>query len=112
MKKFYLQNTNGDDNMTCYAVPTTAAIIHYFLRKKIPSWNTSKYHSWLNQLLLGGAIFGVVDHWWHGELFLIGDNIVSDLLLGLIITVTTFIVAGIMVVADKLKVKQTMKFVN
>jgi len=95
--------------MTCYAIPTTAAIIHFFLRKKIPSWNSSKYHLWLNQLLLGGTLFGVIDHWWNGELFLMGENIVSDLMLGIVITVAIFLVAGFMVVVDKLRMKS--KFV-
>jgi len=95
--------------MTCYAVPTVAAIIHFFLRKKVPSLGSSKHHLWLNQLLIGGAVFGVVNHWWNGELFLISENIVSDLLLGVVITVVIFVVAGFMVLADKLRTKQTME---
>jgi hypothetical protein len=37
-------------------------------------------------MLYGGALFGVIDHLWNGELFLISGNIVSDLLLGVVIT--------------------------
>jgi hypothetical protein len=40
----------------------------------------------LNLLLAGGAVFGIIDHAWNGELFLIGPDIVSDLLLGVAIT--------------------------
>ena len=72
--------------MGCYIIPAASAIIHYFMRKKNPSMNT-KHHLWLNQLLLGGAIFGVVDHLWNGELFLFS---ISDLALGALITVVIF----------------------
>ena len=55
--------------MGCYIVPVVAAIIHYFFRKKIPSWKNNTHHDWLNLLFIGGAIFGVIDHLWNGELF-------------------------------------------
>jgi hypothetical protein len=49
----------------------------------------------LNLLLYGGAIFGFVDHLWHGELFLIGETSVMDLMLGITITVAIFAGWGI-----------------
>ena len=41
-------------------------------------------------MLYGGALFGVVDHLWHGELFLIGEAPLMDLLLGGTITAAIF----------------------
>ena len=46
-------------------------------------------------MLYGGALFGVVDHLWHGELFLIGEAPFMDLLLGGTITAAIFGVWGI-----------------
>ncbi|MFH1064578.1 MAG: hypothetical protein V1729_05835 [Candidatus Woesearchaeota archaeon] len=91
--------------MGCYAVPAVAAVVHWIMKKKIPSWNTDKYHSWLTKLLAGGAIFGIVDHAWNGELFFVGENLLLDLALGVTITLTIFAVWGVMVVADRAKVK-------
>lgn len=95
--------------MVCYAVPATAAVIHYVTRKKVASWKTNTHHLWLNLLLLGGAIFGIVDHLWNGELFLIGENIVSDLMLGA--TITTVILASwaIIVALNKTNEKKPVK---
>lgn len=36
-------------------------------------------------MFYGGAIFGVIDHLWNGELFLVSENWVKDLLLGVVI---------------------------
>jgi len=76
--------------MVCYIIPTSAAamvLAHRFFGKKkdIPGHQ-------LSLLLGGGAIFGIVDHWWNGQLTLIGSNIASDLLLGLAITVAIYAV--------------------
>ncbi len=83
--------------MGCYTVPTAAAIIHFFMRKKNPGMKRSKHHLWLNQLFLGGAIFGVVDHWWNGELFAFSAR---DMLLGVVITLVTFAAWGYVVLMD------------
>jgi hypothetical protein len=45
---------------------------------------------WLNLLLYGGALFGLVDHLWNGELFLLGEAPLMDLLLGATITAVIF----------------------
>lgn len=89
--------------MVCYAVPAIAAIVHYGMRKKVSNWRNNTYLWWLNMMLLGGAIFGVVDHLWNGELFLIGGNIIMDLMLGIAITMTIFVVWAVVVIADKSK---------
>lgn len=73
--------------MVCYTIPLTVAIISSVVwsskRKGPAGW-------WLNLLLYGGAMFGVVDHFWHGELFLIGKAPLMDLLLGVTITAAIF----------------------
>lgn len=76
--------------MVCYIVPLGAAAAVYgikrTLRQKAPTIG------WLNMFLWGGAIMLVVDHLWNGELFLIGENIVSDLALGVVMTCVVVIV--------------------
>jgi hypothetical protein len=89
--------------MVCYAVPTVAAIVHGILRKNKTSWKGNMQHLWLNLLLAGGAIFGLVDHWWNGELFYIGNNVVLDLLLGVAITVSIYIFWSVFVIYTKSK---------
>ncbi|NQU98703.1 hypothetical protein HQ533_04505 [Candidatus Woesearchaeota archaeon] len=87
--------------MTCYAIPTLAAIAHYFLKKRVNSWKNDKYHQWLSHLLIGGAVFGMVDHLWNGELFLIGEKIMLDFLLGVVITIVILVIWKTMVFADR-----------
>ncbi len=73
--------------MVCYIVPLIAAIITSTIwgsqRRGPAGW-------WLNLLLYGGALFGVVDHLWNGGLFLIGEAPLIDLLLGVTITGVIF----------------------
>jgi hypothetical protein len=98
--------------MVCYAVPTIAAIVHFGLRKNIIGWKKSISHFWLGLMLAGGAIFGVVDHLWNGELFLIGENIVSDLLLGVTITAVILVVWAIVVTLNKTTQKKPVKIIQ
>lgn len=78
----------------CYTIPLGAAIITTAIwgrrrRRKSPrTW-------WLNLMLYGGALFGVVDHLWNGELFLIGESVAKDLALGGVITAIIFACWGI-----------------
>lgn len=76
----------------CYVVPLVAAVstsVVWGLRRRGPAgW-------WLNLLLYGGALFGIVDHLWKGELFLLSPNPIMDLLLGVVITATIFAGWGI-----------------
>ena len=87
--------------MTCYVVPASAAIIHHFMRKKNPSWKNDKHHIWLSLLLYGAAIFGVIDHWWNGELLLFGPHWLADIMLGATISIAIVFAWAIIVVADK-----------
>ncbi len=84
--------------MGCYTVPAAAAIIHFFLRKRNPAWMKSQEHTWLNLMLGGAAIFGVVDHAWNRELLVFS---VSDVMLGVVITVAIFAAWGVMLLAER-----------
>jgi hypothetical protein len=53
-------------------------------------------------MLYGGTLFGIVDHIWHGELFLISESIVKDLSLGGIITASVFACWGIILGLSKI----------
>ncbi|RLI65863.1 MAG: hypothetical protein DRO67_02045 [Candidatus Asgardarchaeum californiense] len=87
--------------MVCYAVPATAAIVHYIMKRNIKGWKEDVHQLWLNLLLIGGAIFGVVDHLWNGELFIIGENVLLDLMLGVTITTIIVLVWEALVVLDR-----------
>jgi len=89
--------------MVCYVVPATAAVIVYGFRKVNTEWKEKADYHWLNLLLSGASIFGVVDHLWNGELFLIGKNLMADLALGLTITLTIFAAWGAIVAMDRMK---------
>lgn len=64
--------------MACYILPTAVAIFGFAARKR--GWK-GKYAEWFTLLFSGGALFGVIDHLWNGELFLIGENWLMDLML-------------------------------
>ena len=81
----------------CYAFPTAGAVITtavWSRTKSVKVW-------WLSLLFWGGALFGVIDHLWNGELFLISENIVSDLWLGVTISGVILVCWSVMVLASK-----------
>lgn len=83
----------------CYTVPIAGAVITtiaWAKTKNIKTW-------WLALLFYGGSLFGFIDHLWNGELFLISENIVSDLLLGVVITAGILITWAAVVLCDKRK---------
>ena len=45
----------------------------------------------LGLLFWGGAVYGVVDHLWNGELFLVSAHPIKDMLLGFTITGCLFL---------------------
>ncbi|NIP40175.1 MAG: hypothetical protein GTN39_01495, partial [Candidatus Aenigmarchaeota archaeon] len=55
-----------------------------------------------NLLLLGGSLFGIIDHFWNGELFLLGPNLLADLSLGATITGGIFATWGVIVFREKI----------
>ena len=81
----------------CYTVPTAAAIFTSVLwsrKKSVKVW-------WLTLMFYGAAFFGVIDHWWNKELFLVSENIASDLMLGVAITIFTVIAWWVTVLVSK-----------
>ncbi len=81
----------------CYAVSllgAAATTVAWNRTKSVKIW-------WLSLLFYGGALFGVVDHLWNGELFLITENLVSDLLLGAVIALSMVVVWGVMLLLVK-----------
>ena len=84
--------------MGCYTAPLAAAIVHYGLRKNVDEWKNSRKHKQLNLLLVGGSIFGVVDHLINGELLAFS---MRDMLLGLTITAAIVAFWVAIVVTDK-----------
>lgn len=71
----------------CYVVPLVAAgavtIVHS-TKKSPKTW-------WLALMFYGAALFGVIDHLWHGELFLVSEKPLVDIMLGFAITAGIFI---------------------
>jgi len=66
----------------CYTVPLAAAIATSFIwkrKKMLKIW-------WLSLMFYGGSLFGIIDHLWNRELFLISENWLKDLFLGVVIT--------------------------
>ncbi len=81
----------------CYTAPLVGAVVTTVVwskTKNVKVW-------WLALMFYGGALFGVIDHLWKGELFLISENIVSDLLLGVTITAIILISWGVTVICSK-----------
>jgi hypothetical protein len=88
--------------MGCYVVPTVAAVLlHGFRGKK--ALKDNEYVYWLNILFYGASIFGFVDHLWNGQLFSFN---ITDLLLGFTITSAILVFWGLMVQADKSRLKE------
>lgn len=92
--------------MVCFTVPLVTAIISsvvWSIQDRGPvGW-------WLNLVLYGGALFGVIDHIWFGEFLLGFQNLFSgttplgDLLLGFTITGAIFGTWGITLGMAKLR---------
>ncbi len=82
----------------CYLGPTTAAIVTTFV------WKSKKTLRlfWLMLMFYGGSLFGIIDHLWNGELFLVSKDWVKDVMLGIVITVGTILAwAGIWAFAKR-----------
>jgi hydrogenase/urease accessory protein HupE len=81
----------------CYTVPAAGAIVTSFIwgrNKNVKIW-------WLNLMFWGGALFGLIDHIWNKELFLISENIANDLLLGVVITLATLLVWAVVILVSR-----------
>jgi hypothetical protein len=81
----------------CYVGPVAGALISSLFWKKTKSVKVW----WLMLLYLGGGLFGVIDHLWNKELFLVSGDSVKDLLLGIMITLSIFIAWVIAILLSK-----------
>lgn len=81
----------------CYTIPLTAAVTTTFMWKQNKSLKTW----WLSLMFYGGSLFGVIDHLWNGELFLISKDWLKDLSLGFVITGVILLTWGIILVLAK-----------
>lgn len=84
----------------CHVVSIVAAAATSFVWKK--SRNIKVL--WLALMFGGGAIFGIIDHLWNGELLLVSANTPKDLILGVLIVAITTLLWTIILLLDKLKV--------
>jgi hypothetical protein len=81
----------------CFSVPTAGALVTSFLcsrSRSVKLW-------WLNLMLWGGALFGLIDHLWNGELFVVPANLASDLALGAVITAGIVALWGVVVIGTR-----------
>ncbi len=81
----------------CYVFPTAGAVIAsaiWHKTKSVKIW-------WLSLMFWGGALFGLIDHLWNKELFMISENIAGDLMLGTTIMAAIFIFWVMVVFASK-----------
>lgn len=88
----------------CYLGPTTAAIVTTFLWK---GKRTLKLF-WLMLMFYGGSLFGVIDHLWNNELFLVSKNWGKDVSLGIVITAAIILTwVGIVALAKRIPTLHT-----
>lgn len=88
----------------CYIIPSITLIFLTIFRKSLKIKEPER--GWLFLLFLGATIFGVVDHLWNGEIFLIGENPLKDIALGIVITISVFIIWRVIVYIYKTKRKE------
>ena len=81
----------------CYTEPLLGAAISSLVWQKTKSVKVF----WLLLMFCGGAMFGLIDHFWNGELFCLPKEPVSDLLLGAVISVSILIAWTALVLAAK-----------
>jgi hypothetical protein len=92
--------------MVCYAIPLAAGLVNAVRRKTLHKEDKEGF--WLNLMFAGAGVFGVVDHMWNGQLFMVGPNLVSDLMLGA--TITTGVLASWGVIINKELITQKLGF--
>ncbi len=92
----------------CYLGPTTAAIVTTFM------WKSKKTLRlfWLMLMFYGGSLFGVIDHLWNGELFLVSENWVKDAMLGVVITAATLLAWKIILALAKSNISLSSSLVS
>ena len=78
-------------NVVCHSVPLIDTLVVYALRA---TNNQAQQYFWLDLMLLGGAFFGLVDHLWNGELFLISE-LANGFASGVVITLVMVVALGV-----------------
>ena len=81
----------------CYAIPVAGAVVSSLIwrkKKDLKLW-------WLSLMFYGGALFGVIDHLWNKELFLVSENLIKDLLLGVVISLGILICWSVILFLSK-----------
>ena len=81
----------------CYAVPIANSIVTTLWWKKTKDPKVGQ----LNLMFYGASVFGVVDHLWNGQLFLISPNIGKDLSLGVVISLCVWGIWGAGLLLEK-----------
>lgn len=88
--------------MVCYIFPAIGFLLHKIGQNKKKDWKDDPAHNDLSKLFLGGSLFGIIDHAWNNELFLISNNWQNDALLGITITLGILLVwSGMQAVTQK-----------
>jgi hypothetical protein len=77
----------------CFTIPTAGAIVASLVSRRTGSAPLR----WLCFMLWGGAVFGIIDHLWNGELFVVPTHVGSDLALGIAITLSIVALWGVAV---------------
>ena len=93
--------------MVCYIVPLIATALLGAGRKAGGSrghrWASGAHGLWLNIMMLGGAVFGLIDHAFTGELFLVTSAWMTDLAVGGAITASITACWGFVVLFNRIK---------
>ncbi|MBF0569926.1 MAG: hypothetical protein HQL18_04055 [Candidatus Omnitrophica bacterium] len=100
------KNINKEEESMCYTIPAASSVVTTILWSKTRNPHVGQ----LNTLFYGATIFGVVDHLWNGELFMISPNIGKDLMLGVTITLTVVAAWGINLVLARSRSKARFAF--
>lgn len=91
--------------MVCYIVPLVATALISVGRKtggKGLSIGHASYGLWLNIMMLGGAVFGLIDHMFTGELFVLTSMWMTDMAVGGAITAGITACWGVVVAMPKI----------
>jgi hypothetical protein len=95
--------------MVCYIVPLVATALIGAGRKagsrsggRGSSIGHAAHGLWLNIMMLGGAVFGLIDHMFAGELFAITSMWMTDLAVGGAITAGITACWGVVIAMPKI----------
>ena len=95
--------------MVCFVVPLVATIA-ISLRRTVSHKKKTVEGFWLTIMMAGASIFGLIDHAWNGELFVLSSNLVSDISLGF--TITTGVLIGWALIVHRERLSGHLPFVE